>query len=462
MKVRLTSLDALRGIAILAMVLSSSIAFGPGMPAWMFHAQVPPPNHVFNPALPGITWVDLVFPFFLFSMGAAFPLALSKKSNEQPFYKVLIHLLQRFTLLVFFAIFTFHARAWVMRTEARLLEHLLSILGFIVLFLIYSNWQNFFSKTYSNILKIAGILLALIFLIFYPFASGSFKLSQSDIIIIVLANMSLFGALAWYFTRNNILLRIGILPFVMAVFFMGKETGNWNYTLFNFSPALWLYKFYYLKYLFIIIPGTIAGDWLLEKTKQSIITTPKNSVTFAIALLSLSLIFVNLWGLFSRELVINLILNSIISLILFFLINKEKSNSGFYKKLLSAGIYLLFLGLFFEAYEGGIKKDFSTYSYYFVTSGLAFLTLLSLIIFEEQGYLKSILKFFADNGKNPMIAYTAGNLLLIPLLQITGTLKYLDLLQGSLGQGLLRGLIFTGIVSLITTISTRAKLFWKT
>lgn len=462
MKTRLTSLDALRGIAILAMVLSSSIAFGPGMPAWMFHAQVPPPNHVFNPTLPGITWVDLVFPFFLFSMGAAFPLALAKKSNEEPFYKILIHLLQRFVLLVFFAIFTFHARAWVMASEPKISEHILSILGFIILFLIYSNWQNFLSKTYSNILKWLGIALAVAFLCFYPFASGSFKLSQSDIIIIVLANMSLFGALAWYFTRNNILFRIGILPFVMAVFLLAKEPGNWNHILFNFSPATWLYKFYYLKYLFIIIPGTIAGDWLLEKTKQPTLSTEKNKATLAIAILCLALIFVNLWGLFVRELVANLFLNIIIAGILFYLINKQKSLAGFYKKLLSAGLYLLFLGLFFEAYEGGIKKDFSTYSYYFVTSGLAFLTLLSLILIEEQGYFKSTLKFFADNGKNPMIAYTAGNLLLIPLLQITGLIKYLDLLHGSLGQGLLRGLIFTGIVSLITIIFTRAKLFWKT
>ena len=45
---RLLSLDAFRGITILAMVLSGSMAFGDIMPAWMYHAQVPPPNHIFN------------------------------------------------------------------------------------------------------------------------------------------------------------------------------------------------------------------------------------------------------------------------------------------------------------------------------------------------------------------------------------------------------------------------------
>jgi len=48
MNKRLNSLDAFRGLAILCMVLSSSIAFGDIMPAWMFHAQTPPPMHIFK------------------------------------------------------------------------------------------------------------------------------------------------------------------------------------------------------------------------------------------------------------------------------------------------------------------------------------------------------------------------------------------------------------------------------
>ena len=60
MQQRNISLDALRGFAILTMVLSGSIIYSEIMPAWMFHAQVPPPKHIFDPSIPGITWVDLV------------------------------------------------------------------------------------------------------------------------------------------------------------------------------------------------------------------------------------------------------------------------------------------------------------------------------------------------------------------------------------------------------------------
>lgn len=40
--------------------------------AWMYHAQVPPPSHQFDPTRAGITWVDLVFPFFLVLYGSGY------------------------------------------------------------------------------------------------------------------------------------------------------------------------------------------------------------------------------------------------------------------------------------------------------------------------------------------------------------------------------------------------------
>lgn len=61
---RALALDALRGYAIITMVLSATIVTHV-LPGWMSHAQTPPPDHVFNPLLPGITWVEILC--FLFS-----------------------------------------------------------------------------------------------------------------------------------------------------------------------------------------------------------------------------------------------------------------------------------------------------------------------------------------------------------------------------------------------------------
>lgn len=81
MNQRALALDALRGYAIITMVLSATI-ISSILPGWMSHAQTPPPDHIFNPEIPGITWVDLVFPFFLFAMGAAFPFSIGRHAEK--------------------------------------------------------------------------------------------------------------------------------------------------------------------------------------------------------------------------------------------------------------------------------------------------------------------------------------------------------------------------------------------
>ncbi|MBP1613292.1 MAG: hypothetical protein H6Q13_740 [Bacteroidetes bacterium] len=109
---RAFSLDALRGYAIATMILSATICEGI-LPGWMYHAQVPPPDHVFDPSRYGITWVDLIFPFFLFAMGAAFPFSIGSKHNKGTgTLNLVIHSLLRGVKLTFFAIFIQQMYVW--------------------------------------------------------------------------------------------------------------------------------------------------------------------------------------------------------------------------------------------------------------------------------------------------------------------------------------------------------------
>ena len=52
MNKRAYALDALRGYAIITMVLSATVAWN-SLPGWMYHAQTPPPDRAFDASLSG-------------------------------------------------------------------------------------------------------------------------------------------------------------------------------------------------------------------------------------------------------------------------------------------------------------------------------------------------------------------------------------------------------------------------
>ena len=78
--------------------------------------------------------------------------------------------------------------------------------------------------------------------------------------------MAFWGTLAWLFTRKNVFLRLGILGVLMGLRLSSAEPG-WIQKFWTTNPFPWLFAWDWLKYLFIIIPGTIAGERLLVLMK---------------------------------------------------------------------------------------------------------------------------------------------------------------------------------------------------
>ena len=83
---RVISVDTLRGLTILLMVFVNDL--GHGAPAWM--------HHIRPPRADGMTLADIVFPFFLFIVGIAIPLALERaESIGTPLWSEVGHILIR-------------------------------------------------------------------------------------------------------------------------------------------------------------------------------------------------------------------------------------------------------------------------------------------------------------------------------------------------------------------------------
>jgi predicted acyltransferase len=471
---RVYALDALRGLAILGMLLSGQLPFGEySLPPWMYHAQVPPPDHVWNGNLPGITWVDLVFPFFLFSMGAAFPLALGRRLQEKKTGRVCFEVLQRGIQLAFLALYVQAIRPYVLSEHPNWRTWLLSLLGFFLLFPVLARLPKTWPKTGVWSVRTIGWLGAICLLFFarYPDGSG-FSLRRSDIIIVVLANIALFGGLLWLFTKDRFLLRLGALGILLAIRLsnMPKGIPGWVHDIWMWSPLPWIYQLYYLQYLFIAIPGMIAGelivDWLRTTPGESDGPAQKAWANTRYVLLALLMAVITssaLIGLKVRWLPGTPLLLFGLYGIGWWLVRKPISPTElFIRKLLGWSIFWLVLGLFFEPYEGGIKKDKATLSYYFVTSGLAGCGLILFAILIDVWKQRRWASVLIDNGQNPMIAYAGINNLVIPLLGVTGAEALLSNMVTSPFLGLVKGLITTLLVVLAVSFCTRKRIFWRT
>jgi len=132
------------------------------------------------------------------------------------------------------------------------------------------------------------------------------------------------------------------------------------------------------------------------------------------------------------------------------------------KRLFVWGAIWIVLGLVFEPFEGGIKKDHSTMSYYFLTTGLAIFMLISFMIIIDVMKRGSFLRLLIDNGQNPMIAYSGMGGLVMPALCLTSLHPFILRITASPWIGFCRGLVYTILLALIVSFFTKKKIFWRT
>ncbi len=108
---RILSIDIFRGLTIFAMVFVNDLAGVMNVPAWMKHAGTYDNT---------MTFVDVVFPAFLFIVGMAIPLAMQtrKRRQEKPWH-IAGHVLQRTVGLVILGVFMVNGEE--INTEATLI-----------------------------------------------------------------------------------------------------------------------------------------------------------------------------------------------------------------------------------------------------------------------------------------------------------------------------------------------------
>ena len=452
---RIITIDILRGITIFAMILCANIGYYSDLPAWMFHGQTPPPTYAFNPDVAGITWVDLVFPFFLFTMGAAFPLAMRKRlDNGASRWSVTGSLFRRWLTLTIFAIVLGNAYQIGSSTQPDIVKGLFSIVLWGVMFLALVRVKD---EKKSSLLNNIGLFLLVAMAVLATDWLG-LKLSRwnSDVIIMILACIAFSGGLIWMFTKDNIRLRWLVLLFIIAIKALSSYTPQVLSWVPSFSCIGWFFSWNYLQYLVIAIAGSIVGDMLLSHSRSGE-NTEIDGFHIAAGATALAAMLVQLWGLFTRHVLADFIISAVLGVIFVALTFKRRNIMTY---LGYFGFAFMLVGIIFDPIDGGITKDHCNLSYVFTTGGMAALTGAFLLMLEFRFGIKG--QFLAGVGQNPMLAYTVTSFLIGPVLGLTGILPLIyGLAAGSPFWGMVQGVFITFLMMCVTYAFTRMKLFWR-
>jgi len=505
---RSLSLDALRGLAIIGMVLSSMLPyFSNTLPPWMYHAQVPPPSHEYNADLYGMTWVDLVFPLFLFALGAAVPLAITARcENGATKWGLTCSAIFRGALLLFFAFYEQHLTPGLLTDSYGKWGYTISILAFVLLFPVFIRLPRTWPSWSQWLIRILGWGTALALLLSVRYADGSgFTVHRRDIILVILANVAVSTALIRIWLGGRASPKLCIMGLVAALMLARRFTtwgipvtdlqilqpllGDWLYhgTVWAFRPA-------YQQYLLITMPGLIAGEILagwLRPGAQRLSFSIQNSRwrqlsmvrCLCLAIICVAIAACNLIGFSLHDWNFSVVTTAALAAIGFALLyspparKQVRLNAGLrgqprisalvFRSLFTWGIVWLALGIALYFDEGGIRKDPPTFSYMFVSTGLAHILLIAFAVITDAMHRPALLYPLIDNGQNPMICYVIGSMLVVPILQLLpvdggSVLDWLTTLTPTPWTAFTRGVGLTLIAALLVSGLTRLKIFWRT
>ena len=452
---RIITIDILRGITIFAMILCANIGYNSDLPAWMFHGQTPPPTYAFNPDVPGITWVDLVFPFFLFTMGAAFPLAMRKKlESGVSRWEITGSLFRRWLTLTIFAIVLGNAYAIGSSPRPALVKGIFSLALWGVMFMSLVRLKD---EKKCRLVNNAGMFM-LVVMAFLATDYMGLTLSRwsTDVIIMILANVAIFGGLIWMFTKDNIRLRWLVLLFIIAL----KALSSYTPEVLSWAPAMssigWFFSWGYLQYLVIAVAGSIVGDKLLEHSRSGA-SVQIDSYHITAGVIALLAMLVQLWGLFTRHIVADFVISAVLLAVFAALTWKRRNIMtwlGYF------GFAFMLVGIIFDPIDGGITKDHCNLAYMLTTTGMTALTGAFVLALELKWQIKG--RGLSGCGQNPMLAYTVTSFFTGPILTLCGITAWLDAISvGSPFWGVIRGLVFTLLMVAVTCFFTRRKLFWR-
>ena len=463
---RVFGLDVFRGLLLLAMNFTFTIPpWGP-FPKWMYHTQVPPSPTREYVAVAGLTWQDLLFAMFVFTMAAAIPIAMSGRlARGKPYPDIVLQSIRRGALLLVFALLIGHVNPYWTQDETKR-GNILALAGLIVSIAVFVQPPATWKPAIARAVRYAGWagLAALLFVIPALVYGQGFSTERRDYIMAALAFATVAGTALWLLTRRNVWLRVGIFGLIVAGRMLAPHVPALG-DIWYANPAPAVYQPWYLDLLLVIIPGTIAGDliwrWMQKRKAGTGVRSWSTRRLAVLAAIGWSFIPILCVGLYERRypLGTTVVVVATCAAMLALVRGATTERDRVLARMFGWASLCLVAGMLVEPLEGGIKKDPQTLGFLLLMAGCAMAALGGLMILSDvfrSG--RRVLRPAALIGQNALFAYVIIMLGFEHVLWLTGIG---DSFTSTWQAATVRSFVLTGLAGALVWYATRKRLILK-
>jgi predicted acyltransferase len=269
---RFAAVDLFRGLVVVSYFIA--VNTGPGLPWWMYHGHVT--NH------PQLTWVDLVWPAFLWITGVSIPFAMTRRIERGASAgNILGHIFWRFACLVWIGALLVPTGA-IRFDVMPISSHGYFLLGFLALIGAFTRWDAFRVEGCSwrdrliravQIASVAYLIFATLVVRYGPHAHMILTLGgdgqpwgMPHSIIGSFGWAFLWMGTLWWLTRKALVVRVGLLGLCLLAILNVKGGG----ILAQVIPIQCRLISIADQKGFIVLAGTIVGDLLLMQRTNGV------------------------------------------------------------------------------------------------------------------------------------------------------------------------------------------------
>lgn len=205
---RIASIDAFRGITILVMIFVNELAGVTDIPQWMKHMPAD---------ADAMTFVDLVFPAFLFIVGMSIPFAFNARliKGDQP-STIWKHTLKRSVALIVMGLFMVNAEYGYNEEQMLISPAWWAFFAYVLPIPVWNKYDKQFPKLWKNVLQYGAMLGFVVLYFLYIQEDGTMGMTEKWWGILGLIGWAyLFTVVFYWFANGN--LKAIIVLFLVSV-----------------------------------------------------------------------------------------------------------------------------------------------------------------------------------------------------------------------------------------------------